>query len=171
MDRLIEDLRLLSLAESGSMPLTLVAVDPQVLLQRTVSAHLPQATQGGIDLQFASAASVPAVRIDADKIARVLDNLLDNALRYTPAGGRVLLSAEPHALGVRFTVGDSGSGVAAADLPHIFGRLYRGDSARGRGGSGLGLAIARSLVELHGGTIVAESTLGVGTTISFILPL
>ena len=171
LDRLIEDLRLLSLAESGSMPLTLVAVDPQVLLQRTVSAHLPQATQGGIDLQFAGAASLPAVRIDPDKIARVLDNLLDNALRYTPAGGRVLLGAESHALGVRFTVGDSGSGVAAADLPHIFGRLYRGDSARGRGGSGLGLAIARSLVELHGGTIVAESTLGVGTTISFILPL
>ena len=83
----------------------------------------------------------------------------------------MLLSAEPRALGVRITVGDSGSGVAAADLPHIFGRLYRGDSARGRGGSGLGLAIARSLVELHGGTIAAESTLGVGTTISFILPL
>ena len=171
LDRLIEDLRTLSLAESGSMRLDLSAVEPQALLQRTVNAHLPQARQRDVDLQVGSGAMVPPVRMDADKIARVLDNLVDNALRHTPAGGRVLLGAEMQGSGVRFTVGDTGPGVAAADLAHIFERFYRGDGARGRGGSGLGLAIARSLVELHGGTIGASSVPGVGTTIHFSLPL
>ena len=171
LDRLIEDLRTLSLAESGSMRLDLSAVEPQTLLQRTVNAHLPQARQRDVDLQVGSGAMKPPVRMDADKIARVLDNLVDNALRHTPAGGRVLLGAEMQASGVRFTVGDTGPGVAAADLAHIFERFYRGDGARGRGGSGLGLAIARSLVELHGGTIGAANVLGAGTTIHFSLPL
>ena len=171
LDRLIEDLRTLSLAESGSMRLDLSPVEPLALLQRTVNAHLPQARQRGVNLQVGSGAGVPPVRVDADKIARVLDNLLDNALRHTPAGGRVLLGVEMQGSGVRFTVGDTGPGVAAADLAHIFERFYRGDGARGRGGSGLGLAIARSLVELHGGTIGASSVPGVGTTIHFSLPL
>ena len=171
LDRLIEDLRTLSLAESGSMRLDLSAVEPQALLQRTVNAHLPQARQRDVNLQVDSGAGVPPVRMDADKIARVLDNLVDNALRHTPAGGRVLLGVEMQGSGVRFTVGDTGPGVAAADLAHIFERFYRGDGARGRGGSGLGLAIARSLVELHGGTIGASSVPGVGTTIHFSLPL
>lgn len=171
LDRLIEDLRTLSLAESGSMQLALSPVEPQVLLQRTVNAHLPQATQRGVDLQVGSATGLPPVRMDLDKISRVLDNLVDNALRHTPAGGRVLLGAEIHTSGVRFTVGDTGPGVAAADLAYIFERFYRGDGARGRGGSGLGLAIARSLVELHGGTIGADSVPGAGTTIHFSLPL
>ena len=153
------------------MRLDLSAVEPQTLLQRTVNAHLPQARQRDVDLQVGSGAMKPPVRMDADKIARVLDNLVDNALRHTPAGGRVLLGAEMQGSGVRFTVGDTGPGVAAADLAHIFERFYRGDGARGRGGSGLGLAIARSLVELHGGTIGAASVPGAGTTIHFSLPL
>ncbi|GBL36465.1 signal transduction histidine-protein kinase BaeS [Anaerolineaceae bacterium] len=171
LDRLIEDLRTLSLAESGSMQLALSPVEPQVLLQRTVNAHLPQATQRGVDLQVGSVTELPTVKMDLDKISRVLDNLVDNALRHTPAGGRVLLGAEIHSSGVRFTVVDTGPGVAAVDLAHIFERFYRGDGARGRGGSGLGLAIARSLVELHGGTIGADSVPGAGTTIHFSLPL
>ena len=153
------------------MRLDLSPVEPLALLQRTVNAHLPQARQRGVNLQVDSGAGVPPVRVDADKIARVLDNLLDNALRHTPAGGRVLLGVEMQGSGVRFTVGDTGLGVAAADLAHIFERFYRGDGARGRGGSGLGLAIARSLVELHGGTIGAASVPGAGTTIHFSLPL
>ena len=171
LDRLIEDLRTLSHAESGSMQLVLSPVEPQALLQRTANAHLPQATQRGVDLQVGSTAGLPVVRMDVDKISRVLDNLVDNALRHTPAGGRVLLGAEKHTSGVRFTVGDTGLGVAVADLAHIFERFYRGDGARGRGGSGLGLAIARSLVELHGGTIGADSVPGAGTTSHFNLPL
>lgn len=171
LERLIEDLRTLSLAESGSMQLALVSVEPQALLQRTVNAHLPQATQRGVDLQVGSATGLPTVKMDVDKISRVLDNLVDNALRHTPAGGRVLLGGVLQTSGVHFTVGDTGPGVAAADLAHIFERFYRGDGARGRGGSGLGLSIARSLVELHGGTIGAESVPGAGMTIHFNLPL
>ena len=106
-------------------------------------------------------------------MGRVLLNLLGNAIRYTSAGGSVTVEAQREEGAVRVNVRDTGVGIAAADLPHIFERFYRGEKSRSRqhGGAGLGLAIARGLVLAHGGRIWAESTAGSGTTVSFTLPI
>jgi signal transduction histidine kinase len=114
-----------------------------------------------------------------DKIGRVLRNLVENAIRHTPAGGSIELRAEARPGEVEVTIRDTGEGIAPADLPRVFDRFYRGDAARTRGqageglfsgGAGLGLAIARGLVEAHGGRIWAKSAQGQGTTIGFALP-
>jgi signal transduction histidine kinase len=110
--------------------------------------------------------------MDAGKIERVLSNLVNNALRHTPAGGRVQVRASRQPDGVRVEVNDTGEGINPHDLPHIFDQFYRGEKSRSRdtGGSGLGLAIARGIVEAHGGQIGAESRQGEGTRIFFTLP-
>ncbi|MGH2521221.1 MAG: sensor histidine kinase, partial [Anaerolineales bacterium] len=122
---------------------------------------------------------VDPVWMAPDKISRVLRNLLENALRYTPPGGQVQLRADVRDGQVMVTVKDSGEGIALDDLPRIFDRFYRGDTARARsrvgeeqssGGAGLGLAIAKGLVEAHHGQIWAESTPGRGTLMKFVLP-
>jgi signal transduction histidine kinase len=122
--------------------------------------------------------AVGLVRAAPQKIERVLYNLVANAIRHTPAGGRIVLSVctqEPGApdLAVTFSVADTGEGISAEDLPHVFDRFYRGEKSRSRatGGAGLGLAIARGIVEAHGGRIWIESERGRGTTVSFSLPL
>jgi len=101
-----------------------------------------------------------------------LGNLISNALRHTPAGGQIRLTAQREGRSVRLTVQDTGAGIPADELPHVFDRFYRGNEARvGEGGeSGLGLTIARSIVEFHGGTISAQSTLGQGTAFTIVLP-
>ena len=118
-------------------------------------------------------ASLPTVLADKDRAAQVLTNLLTNALRYSPAGGKVVVSATPKSEEVLFEVRDTGIGVSAEHLPHLFERFYRANKARSRaaGGSGIGLTIARSLVEAMGGRIWAESAgPGLGSTFSFTLP-
>jgi signal transduction histidine kinase len=117
-------------------------------------------------------ADLPLVFVDGARIGRVLLNLLGNALRYTPAGGAVTVLARRRNGELQLSVQDSGTGVAAGDLPHIFESFYRGEKSRSRqhGGAGLGLAIARGLVEAHGGRMWAESEPGGGTTVSFTLP-
>jgi two-component system sensor histidine kinase BaeS len=111
---------------------------------------------------------------DRQRLAQVLGNLLDNALRHTPAGGQVILTAARDGADVVFTVADDGDGIASEHLPHIFERFYRADSARdrGRGGSGIGLAIVKALTEAHGGHIsVASRGPGTGTTFRVLLPI
>ena len=109
---------------------------------------------------------------DADRLGQVLRNLISNALRHTPAGGRVTVSVGRSGERVRLEVADTGTGISPEDLPHVFDRFYRGDKSRSRrgGGAGLGLAIARQLVIAHGGEIAAESVLGAGTTFRVTLP-
>jgi signal transduction histidine kinase len=162
---LIQDLRTLSLADAGELYLNRRPVPPQELLQRVAAAHRPQAHQMELALQVSVPPDLPAMVVDPERMVQVLGNLVSNALRYTPAGGRITLSAAQRGSGVELVVEDSGSGIAPEALPHIFDRFYRGDAAREahEGESGLGLAIAKSLVELHGGTISVESTLGQGT--------
>jgi signal transduction histidine kinase len=111
---------------------------------------------------------LPDLSVDPFRIGEVLSNLLSNAVRHTPQGGSVTVSAARKASTVEFTVEDTGSGIAPEQLPHVFDRYVK---ASDTGGSGLGLAIARTLVEAHGGTIAAESEPGRGTTIRFTLPL
>jgi signal transduction histidine kinase len=173
LERLIEDLRLLALADAGQLALYPEPTDVLQLLRDTARSFAPEAATRLVTLQVEPAAALPELLADPQRIAQVLGNLVSNALRHTPAGGTVTLRAETAALGgVVFAVSDSGSGISAVDLPHIFDRFYRADRARTRtrGGAGLGLAIARRLVEAHGGQIWAASTPGEGTTISFALP-
>jgi signal transduction histidine kinase len=171
LSHLIDDLRFLSLADAGELPLERRDVSPLELLNRTAAAHGAAAEQKNIDLQVQASPDFPDLHVDPERMAQVLGNLISNALRHTPAGGSVVLIAKSGTKGVVLQVRDTGSGIDAADLPYIFNRLYRGDLSRQQNGeSGLGLAIAKSIVEAHGGRITAESTPGAGTTFTITLP-
>lgn len=172
LSRLVDDLRLLSLADAGELSLLLQPTDVRALLEQVITRHRVIAEQKGIQLQIDAAVDLPKLRLDPDRMAQVLDNLILNAFRYTAAGGWVRLSAESlPGGGICLKVADNGSGIAEEDLPFIFERFYRADKARHSGQeSGLGLAIARSIVEAHGGRIRAESQPGKGTTFIIELP-
>jgi two-component system sensor histidine kinase BaeS len=173
LQRLVEDLRVLSLADAGELPLNRRGVDPVALLERTGLAYVVQAEQHGLALRVEAANDLPSVAVDTDRMAQVLGNLVANALRHT-ARGEIVLGAEAAGELVRLHVRDTGEGIATADLPFIFDRFYRADKARQRSASsaasGLGLAIARAIVEAHGGSIGVESTPGVGTDFTITLP-
>jgi signal transduction histidine kinase len=176
LERLIEDLRILALAEAGQLPLYRESIDPASLLRDVALSFQKQGHDQGVEVRVADLPDVPEIEVDPQRISQVLSNLVANALRYTPAGGMVLLNAWRGADGqhdtVCISVSDNGSGIAPADLPHIFDRFYRADPARTRasGGAGLGLAIAKRIIEAHRGVIWVDSTQGKGTTVSFSLP-
>ena len=173
LQRLVEDLRLLSLADAGQLELIHSDVDVERLLAGVVEGAQAVAQDKGITLQVETTREPLVVDGDADRLRQVVGNLVSNALRYTPVGGTVTLGARSSGSRVRVTVADTGPGIPAKDLPHVFDRFYRGDSARDRasGGSGLGLAIARALVEAHGGTISVESAAGQGAMFLVELPV
>lgn len=171
LQRLVDDLRTLSLADAGELPLYREPTSARVLLERVARTYGAQAAAQEIAMEVAVAEDAPVVAVDPQRMAQVLGNLVQNALRYTPAGGRIVLSAERADGQVLLQVRDTGSGIAPEDLPFIWERSYRGDKARGQdGSSGLGLAIARSIVEAHGGSIGVESRLGQGSTFTITLP-
>lgn len=175
LSRLVGDLRELAQAEAGQLTLALRPTEAAPLLAGALAPFEAAAAAQGITLRAEPAAALPLVQADPDRIRQVLHNLLANALRYTPAGGTITLTAAnaPGAApGVLFTVCDTGQGIAAADLPHVFERFWRADRARtrGQGGSGLGLAIARQLIEAHGGQIGVASAPGKGSRFWFRLP-
>jgi signal transduction histidine kinase len=170
--RLVEDLRTLSLADAGELTLNRQPVPPRMLLEQAAAAYRHQAEQQSIELKVDAAPGLPDVSVDPDRMAQVLGNLLSNALRHTPARGRISLTATLQGRRVLLTVRDTGIGIPPDDLPHIFDRFYRGDEAPEGGGdeSGLGLAIARCLIALQGGTISVESSSGAGTMFVIALP-
>jgi two-component system OmpR family sensor kinase/two-component system sensor histidine kinase BaeS len=170
--RLIEDLRVLSLAEAGELPLASERVDISDLLADVQTSFSGQADAAGIELAVELPSAQLAVQGDAGRLDQVLSNLVANALRYTPSDGRVLLAARSVPGAVEIAVSDTGQGIAEADLPYVFDRFWRGDAARNRGtgGSGLGLAIARQLVRAHKGNIEVRSTVGEGTCFTVTLP-
>jgi len=172
LSRLIDDLRTLSLADAGELPLTRQPLDLRALLERVTLAHLPEAQQRGISIQVETSPDLPEVEADPGRMAQVLENLVSNALCYTPAGGRISLSVEADVSAIKLRVQDNGVGIAPEDLPFVFDRFYRADKSLQRNGteSGLGLAIAKSIVEAHGGSISVESALGEGTTFTIALP-
>ena len=168
LSRLIDDLRTLSLAESGVLKLHREPTDLGVLIGEVVAAFRAQTESGGVRLAADMPDDAPLAEIDPLRVREVLFNLTANALRHTPPGGEVRIAVTADGGQLRFSVTDTGSGIAPEDLPHVFERFYKtADST----GSGLGLAIARNLVLAHGGQIEAESAAGHGTTIRFTLPL
>jgi signal transduction histidine kinase len=175
LKELINDLFELSQLESGHIDLKLQRTSLSDLLSDTLSAMRAMAERRGVKLDGHVSPNIDPVQIDPEKIQRVLYNLLSNAIRHTPVGGEVLLTAEAVGDGVRVTVKDSGEGIATQDLPHIFEGFYRGERARtrdkdGERGAGLGLAVARGLIEAHRGTITVDSQPGHGARFTFILP-
>ena len=173
LSTMVEDLRTLSLAETGELGLTPRLVNPVELLKQAIAAHTPRARQRDVSLDLDFESGLPEIEVDPDRIAQVLGNLMDNALRYTPVGGQIGLSARSISNGVELSVQDNGPGVEEEELSHIFNRFYRADKSRHRddGGSGLGLAIAKSIVERHGGQIRAKSRPGEGMTFIIEFPL
>jgi signal transduction histidine kinase len=172
LSHLIDDLKILALADAGELPLNYQSISPGELLKRTADSYRNSADRARIGIRTEIAPGLPSVRVDGERMAQVLGNLMSNAFRYTPPGGEIRLSADPADGKVRLRVADTGPGIAAEDLPFIFERSFRGDKARRQreGETGLGLAIAKSLVEAQDGTIAAESTPGVGTTFTIFLP-
>lgn len=172
LSRLVEDLRMLSLADAGELPLNRQPLHPGALLERVARRQAVAAGQHGVTLRVEAPGGLPPVSADAERLAQVFDNLVLNAFRYTRPGGEVVLAAHSSPGQVQLQVRDNGQGIDPADLPHIFNRFYRGDKARQQNGaSGLGLAIARSIVEAHHGTIAVHSQPGQGATFTITLPI
>lgn len=172
LERLVDDLRLLSLMDAGELPLEIGPTQPEELVHRAVVSHRAVASEKGVELDVELAAELPSLELDGDRIMQVLHNLLTNALRHTPPGGRIVISGQLVDGRVRIQVSDSGPGIPEAHLPHLFERFYRIDQARQRDGygSGLGLAIARSLVEAQGGTLRASNQAQGGAVFTLDFP-
>jgi signal transduction histidine kinase len=174
MNRLTQDLLTLARLDEGRAELALENVDPRMLLEtaREQAEHMAQ----GQEISLVIEQATPLVRADADRLRQVLLNVLENAIKHTPAAGSIRLSARPAAGAmVEIDIRDTGSGIPAQALPHVFERFYRADPARARasqrsGGTGLGLAIAKGLIEAQGGVISIASEVGMGTTVTIHLP-
>jgi len=174
LQRLIEDLELLSRVEAGQLPVVARAIDLRPVLEAQLAQFEPLFSSNQVTLQLDAPAQLPQVWADPDRVAQVLVNILANAYRYTPAGGTVTVQVTTDDHEVRVAVIDTGIGIAAEHLPHVFERFYRVDKSRARnsGGSGIGLAIARHLIYAQGGEIWAESDgIGKGARFIFTLPL
>ncbi len=157
LERLIDDLRTLSLADAGELKLHMEPTSLSELLERVADAYRHQAEQKQIDIRVDVAPDLPDINLDPARMEQVLGNLVSNALRYTPYGGKIQLSAMQRSGSLTVNVIDNGTGIPPDILPRIFERFYRGDESRSGNESGLGLAIAKSIVELHGGKICVES--------------
>ena len=168
LERLIDDLRTLSLAESGALPLHREPTDPGVLLEDVVAAHRARAVAAKVDLRVEVPGGLPPVEVDPVRMRQVISNLVDNAVRVMADGGAITLRAAVRDTALVIEVEDDGPGIPADLLPTVFERFTKSTASRG---SGLGLAIARAIVTAHGGTITAESRTDAGTTIRISLPI
>jgi len=174
LQRLVEDLLDLSRIESGGWQLRPESLEVATSAREAWAAFADRATDADVELVVTVAGGAERLVADPDALRQVLTNLFDNALRHTPGGGRLQVTAEPVPGdgGVSLAVADTGTGIAPEHLPRIFERFYRVDPSRSReqGGTGLGLAIVKHLVEAHGGRVTAESKLSLGTTIRLLFP-
>jgi two-component system, OmpR family, sensor kinase len=170
LGRLVEELFDLARLDANEVQPVLEPFSLPELVQDVVHKFELRAREHDITLLARYDETLPFVVGDIALIERVMDNLLENALRHTPEGGTVTVAIQPVGAAVAVHIIDTGSGIASEDLPYIFERFYQSDKMRTRGGAGLGLAIARRIVELHGCTIRADSAPGRGTTLAFDLP-
>jgi signal transduction histidine kinase len=172
LTRLSEDIARVSRAEEGRLELRPEPGPPHELILAAARAATPSFTAKGVELRVEPDRGAPDVSVDPDRIAEVLANLLENALRHTPSGGTTTLTAQADGGDTLITVADTGEGLHAADLDRIFDRFYRGDASRRHtdAGSGIGLTISRAIAQAHGGTLSAESD-GPGRGTRFLLRL
>jgi two-component system phosphate regulon sensor histidine kinase PhoR len=171
LTQLVAELTELSRIETGKAELKKEPVDLNQLAEEVIAQLSPQAGRQRLTVAKELAAGLPPVPADRARVRQVMVNLLHNAIKFTPAGGRIVVSSRAAGDAVIMAIADSGAGIAREDLPHVFERFYKGDKARAEEGTGMGLAIAKHIVEAHGGTIRAESEEGKGSTFSFSLPL
>jgi signal transduction histidine kinase len=171
LSALIDDLFQMAQLDAGGFPLHRAEASLSDLVSDTLESFTELAKQHGLTLEGNVDSEVDPVMMDTQAIGRVLNNLIGNALRHT-AQGRVSVWVRRSTQGAQVTVSDTGAGIRAEDLPHIFERFYRGEKSRNRetGGAGLGLAIARGIVQAHGGDIKVESEIGKGTQFTFYIP-
>jgi len=172
LEHLVNDLRTLSLADAGELSIQLQIIEPQKLVNEVASLYQYQAQRKNITFELDIAPALPMIEVDPGRMTQVLTNILDNAMRHTPQGGRITLAAAESNKMVELSVQNTGTGLNIEDINRIFERLYRADPSRQRedGGSGLGLAIAKSIVQAHGGQISAESEPGAGLKVRIRLP-
>ena len=173
LEKLVNDLRTLSLADADELALNFQFVDINKLISDIHTHYLYQFNKNRITLDLEPASVILQANLDSARFSQVLANILDNALHYTPEGGRVVIAARQSGDQAEVTIQDNGPGVTAEEATRIFERFYRIDSSRARddGGSGLGLAIAKSIIEMHKGKIWAESGKGNGVKVIIQLPL
>ncbi len=156
--------------EAGGVVVSARAIDVRTLLEDALSMLEPLARRGEVRLVTSAEPGIPAVKVDYERVLRVFSNLVVNAVKFSPRESEVMVKAEWRDETIRFSVTDSGAGIAPEHLPHLFDRFWQADG-RDRRGIGLGLAIAKAIVVAHGGTIGVTSTLGIGSTFCFELPI
>ncbi|MBI4759642.1 MAG: sensor histidine kinase [Chloroflexota bacterium] len=174
LHRMALDLLDLARLEAGAADLKISPLETSLLLHGIVERFTPRAQAAGIALRLDVPPHLPPLLGDGDRLAQVFTNLLDNALKFTPPGGEILISAKKAEAEIELSVADTGSGVPKEALPHLFERFYQADPSRAGGaqrGAGLGLAIVKEIIEAHGGTIGVRSQEGHGTTFTIRLPL
>lgn len=173
LQNLVGDLQTLSHADAGELTLNLQPLAPAALLNRLAQAYQQRAHKQQIELRIEAPEDLPLLQVDEERMVQVLGNIVSNAFRYTPAGGRIQLTAQAADGRVQFTIRDTGRGISPEALPHIFDRFYRADQSRHEteGESGLGLAIAKAITEAHQGTIQVMSQPNIGTTFTIELPV
>jgi signal transduction histidine kinase len=170
---MLDTLMDISEAESGTMALQRDHVDLHAVVERAVDLYRDVAEAAGVTLSIAPASSDGTITVDADptRLAQVAANLIDNAVKFTPPGGRIDVSLRRGDKVARLEVSDTGPGIPAHELPRIWDRLFRGDGSRGARGLGLGLSLVRAIVEAHGGTVEVDSAVDRGSTFTVSLPL
>ena len=173
LTQLVEDLRLIALAEAGQLPIEKRILSIIDLIRDAQVNFTPQANDGGIEIIVDVPYDLPEVIADWRRVSQILGNLMTNAVRHTLPGGKITLSAISHRDTLQITVKDTGTGIKVEELSYVFDRFWRSEKSRNRqaGGSGLGLAIVKQLVELQGGKVWVDSTWGEGTAITFTLPV
>ncbi len=171
MTLMVSELLELSRIESGRVPLRLESIQPCELVYSATERLGMQVQRANLELNIECQPSLPSVLADPSRLSQVLVNLIHNAIKFTPAPGKITVSATQNIDVITFIVEDTGVGIPFEDLPRVFERFYKADRARSGGGTGLGLAIARHMVEAHGGEIWAESKEGEGSQFIFTIPI
>jgi signal transduction histidine kinase len=169
MNRLIQDLLDIRRTESGTLSIDAKSESVAAMMSEAMEMLKPLATTASLELRAEIAEHVSTIFADSARLLQVLSNLVGNAIKFTPRGGSITVRAEPLGDEVRFVVSDTGPGIPPDQLPHIFGRFWQANR-KDRRGIGLGLAIAKGIVEVHGGRIWVESTLGAGSNFYFTIP-
>jgi two-component system phosphate regulon sensor histidine kinase PhoR len=170
---LINDLLDLSKIESGKMKMLFKLFKPELLIKKAATIIENQAKAKSIEIKLDVSGSLPEVKVDESRFLQIMINLLDNAVKYSPEGGKVIICAKAKEGYLQIDISDTGIGISESDLPRIFERFYRVDKARSRelGGTGLGLSIVKHIVQAHGGQVWVKSESGHGSTFSFTIPL